>query len=101
MIQCLFYNFVGKVRGKVFFLLTFSLIICLGTITLGAQKGKEHVVYYENITIHSGDTLWEIAKKYKPEGEKIEHMICEIMEVNGMRSENIMSGDCLIVPVER
>lgn len=101
MIQCLSYDVVYKVRGRAFFLLTVSLILCLGTISLGAQKGKEHVVYYENITIHSGDTLWEIAKKYKSEGEKIEHMICEIMELNGMCSENIMSGESLIVPVKR
>ena len=100
MIHCSFYNLVGKVHRRVFFLLVVIMIICLGTITLGAQKGQESVVYYENVTIHSGDTLWEIAKQYKSQEEKIEHMVCEIMEINAMCSENIMSGQSLIVPIK-
>ncbi len=87
------------IREKVFLLLTLAMIICLGTLALGAQKDKSREVYYEKVAIHYGDTLWKIAETYKSEEQKVEHMISQIMELNGMCSENIRSGESIIVPM--
>ncbi len=87
------------IRKNIFCLLTLTTVVGLGTLVMGAQRQKDAEVYYECVTIQSGDTLWEIAQKYKTEDQKIEHMICEIMRINGMRSENIKSGESLIVPI--
>lgn len=103
MNQCLQKKMVGKskkLREKVFLLLTLTLIICLGTLAKGGQKDWNGNVYYESVAIHTGDTLWMIAQEYKAEDQKIEHMISEIMEINGMRSENIRSGESIIVPMK-
>ena len=89
------------IREKIFLVLTMTMIICLGTLAMAAQKGKEEKIYFECVAINNGDSLWKIAQKYKAEDQKIEHMIYEIMEVNGMRSENIRSGDSIIVPVKK
>lgn len=94
------FNKSKKMREKIFLLLTLMLTICLGTLVLGAQREGGTEAYYECVTIHSGDTLWEIAKKYKSDDQKIEQMICDIMKINGMRSENIRSGEGLIVPIK-
>lgn len=94
-------KFMKKIRERAFLLITLGMILCLGTMALGAQKEQTREIYYEAVFIHSGDTLWQIAKKYKADNEKIEHMISEIMEINGMRSENIISGESLIVPMKR
>ncbi len=89
-----------KIQGRWFLVLTFVLILCLGTIVSGAQKRKTGAIHYESVAIHAGDTLWSIARHYKAEKDDIERMIVEIMEINGMCSENIRSGERLIVPVK-
>lgn len=94
-------RFMKKVRERAFLFITLGMILGLGTMALGAQREQSQEVYYEAVFIHSGDTLWQIAKKYKADNEKVEHMISEIMKINGMRSENILSGESLIVPMKR
>lgn len=97
-------NLVAKsktIREKLFFVLTLTLVLCLGTLAKGGQNENKVEVYFECVVIRTGDTLWEIAREYKTENEKIEHMITHIMEVNGMRSENIRSGESIIVPIKK
>ncbi len=88
-----------QIRKNTFLLLTMALTISLGTFALGAQGGKKEKIYYESVRIHSGDTLWSIAAEYKRDGENIEHMIDKIMGCNQMKTENIKSGESIIVPV--
>ncbi len=82
-----------------FVLLTMTLILCLGTFAMGGQKEVQIKTYYECVEVHKGDTLWEIAEEYKMDGEKTEHMMDAIMELNGMKNTNIRSGESIIVPV--
>lgn len=88
-----------KIRKNTFILLTMALILCLGTFAMGAQAEKEGQIYYESIEIHRGDTIWNIAEEYKPKREKTERMVQEIMELNGLKSTNILAGENIIVPV--
>lgn len=97
-------NFVSKsktIREKLFIVLTLTLVLCLGTLAKGGQEDSREKLYFECVVIHTGDTLWEIAREYKAENEKTEHMISWIMEINGMRSENIRSGESIIVPMKK
>jgi len=55
-----------------------------------ALKTVEHVV-------EPGNTLWEIARKYRP-GEDPRKVIYEIMLENGMDDTRIWPGDVLLVP---
>lgn len=89
------------IREKVFLILIIIMAIYLETIAMGAQVMKEAEVYYECVMIHSGDTLWGIAERYKRENEETERMIYDIMKLNGMRSENIESGESIIVPIKK
>ena len=86
-----------KIRKNVFLLLTLALILCLGTFAMGAQKGRETKTYYESVEIQRGDTIWDIAKEYKAEGQKVD----AICEVNGLKTANIRTGENIIVPVTR
>lgn len=103
MNRCLQRKLIRKskcIRKKIFLVLTVAMIICLGTLAMAAQSEKKSEVYYESVSIHQGDTLWNIAQKYKSKEQKTEHMIYEIMQINGMCSENIRSGDSIIVPIK-
>ena len=90
-----------KARKNVLVMLTLALIVGLGTIAMGAQSGKTGEVYYESVLIHQGDTLWSIAEQYKAEGEKTEHMIEDILELNDRKTTKIRSGEQMLVPVTK
>ena len=82
-----------------FVILTMALILGLGTLAMGGEKGVEMEVYYERVQIQKGDTLWEIAEKCKIQDANTEHMVEQIMEVNGMKNTNIRTGESIIVPI--
>ena len=90
-----------RIRRNLFLLLTAAMILCLGTLAMAAQRGKGTKTYYEAVEIQKGDTLWEIAEKYKMEGEKTEQMVDAILQVNGIKTTNIRTGESIIVPVTR
>ena len=90
-----------KIRKNTFLLLTMALILCLGTLAMGGEKGVQTKTYYECVMVQRGDSLWEIAEEYKMDGEKTEHMVEAILELNGLSNTNIQAGESIIVPVTR
>lgn len=72
-----------------------------GTMAMGGQEAKETKTYYENVQIHTGDTLWDLAKEYKLDEKKTEQMVADIMELNAMSSSNIRAGEKIIIPIEK
>ncbi len=88
-----------KIRENTFFLLTMAMMLCLGTFALGAQTGTSAETYYEAVQIEKGDSLWKIAEEYKAAGQKTEHMMREILEINGIEITNIQAGESIIVPM--
>ena len=86
---------------KGFLLLTMALVLCLGTLAMGGQKGVQTTTYYECVQVQKGDTLWEIAEEYKMDGTDTEQMVDEIMEVNGLKNTNVRTGESIIVPVTK
>lgn len=88
-----------KIRKNMFVILTLALILGLGTLAMGGEKKDSTEVYYECVQVQKGDTLWEIAEKYKIQDANIEYMVEQIMEVNGMKNTNIRAGESIIVPI--
>ena len=60
---------------------------------------KYEIVNYKVYDIKFGDTLSEIAKRYKPEYMKLSNYIVEIQFINYISIE-ISVGDRLLIPVE-
>lgn len=58
-------------------------------------------VEYESvaITVHSGDTLWSLAREYGPEGVDIRETIDWIQRENGLSSPVLRPGQRIVVPV--
>ena len=55
--------------------------------------------YYTSIQVRSGDTLWEIAEKYRTEEyEDIPSYIEEVKEINHLTSSQITDGMYLCIP---
>lgn len=88
------------------FIVVFCLSISLGSNFAEAQEdaGNVHTVrkYYKSIELRSGDTLWDIAREYMDENyDSIDDYIKELMEINGLTSDQIQEGRYLTVSYYR
>lgn len=53
---------------------------------------------YTEIEVQSGDTLWDIARSYMPDGD-IRSEVRALKELNGMEGDLLFAGQRLIVPL--
>lgn len=97
-----------KTRRAVIFLLALTLILVFGIgFGFGALMARAEepesaplYKYYSNIEIQSGDTLWDLAEAHM-DGEHYRsrsEYIDEVMAINGLTSDRLISGESLIVP---
>ena len=82
-------------RKFVCFLITIIIVVAGATFTFG-ETDKEKV-YYEQVEIKSGDTLWSISQKYKNEDEATKDYVEKIMKFNNMKSDKIKNGQKIVV----
>lgn len=75
------------------------LIITLSTSmqTKANEKFETGDRIYSSILIEEGDTLWDIAKEYKPAEISVTNYIQSIKKINGLNSDSIHSGNYLII----
>jgi nucleoid-associated protein YgaU len=55
---------------------------------------------YKVVTVHSGDTLWGIAKGYKDE-VSVTSFVNWVEDVNHIQSDKIEAGDKLYIPIKK
>lgn len=51
-----------------------------------------------SVVVKPGDTLWSIAKEYKPSGKNMSEFVYEISSNNGIKDCNIICGQTIFVP---
>lgn len=80
-----------------FLLMLFSVGFITKTVT--AERAGERVKLVASVEIKHGDTLWSIASEfYSDEYDDMNDYIKEIMYSNGMASDEIRTGNYIIVP---
>ncbi|MFQ9523775.1 MAG: LysM peptidoglycan-binding domain-containing protein [Phascolarctobacterium faecium] len=57
------------------------------------------VYHYEQITVHTGDTMWAIADRWADQDEDVREVIYRICETNALANTNLKPGQKLLVPV--
>lgn len=96
-----------SLKNIVTVILTLAIVIYFST-TLGSSfvnaESRSHAEtaqrkYFKSIEICEGDTLWAIASEYKGDHyDSIYAYIDEVMEMNGLDSDQIHAGQYLTVP---
>ena len=89
----------------IFVLLATMFIITLGSVVFGstfssAKNDEEVETFYTSIEIEKGESLWSIAKEYKPEDSSTQDYIYELMDLNNLTSDKIHEGQHLVVSYE-
>ena len=90
-------------RGNTFgYLFGFGLVLVLVSIFVFSSFADAHndrQKYYTSVYIENGDTLWELSETYcSVEYNNREEFIDEVMQLNHLTSNDIHSGNYLIVP---
>ena len=85
--------------------LIITVIIALTTaicVFAGKTNSDEQIsaqVYYSNVQIERGDTLWSLAEKYKPQQSSCKDYIKSIKQLNSLSGDILYIGSYLIVPM--
>ncbi|MCI1959414.1 MAG: LysM peptidoglycan-binding domain-containing protein [Clostridia bacterium] len=85
-------------RKSVFIVVTLITVIAVFKFAFGNTE-KKYTEYYEVHKIVNGDTLWSIARTYSDDNIKTYEYVEKIKNFNGMKNDNIKSGQQIIIPV--
>lgn len=76
------------------------LMILLFTSHNSVAQADEMVIEtYRSEIIQPGDTLWTLAEEYRLPDMAIEEYIKEVRRINQMNSNELVSGEYLILPI--
>lgn len=75
------------------------VIILLGIAIWSIKKDKPEYVS-ATIYVESGDTLWDIAKEYCPDGMDVREYVYTLKQANNTPDSVIQAGEVLTVYVE-
>ncbi|AOT72917.1 cell division suppressor protein YneA [Geosporobacter ferrireducens] len=94
------------VVNKLRFMRCLALIILLLVASTGllmkissAESIRKEKNYFE-MYIKSGDTLWDLAKRYTPKGKDLRKTIYEISILNELDSTDIYPGQIIKIPIQ-
>jgi LysM repeat protein len=94
------FKIVSKVRFTVFAVLVILCIItAVSTIAGNNIASSSSMSQYKCVQIESGDTLWNIAKEYKPAGKDVRQVVYDICQANDISADDLSAGEKIIVPV--
>ena len=83
-----------------FIALCVYLLIFLAASAVRAQNVFYSKRYFEH-SIKEGDTLWNIALKYKTDDYDIRKMVYEIKSFNNLDTNYIFPGDIIKIPIKQ
>lgn len=87
-------------QRSIAFLTVLVLVVTVASVAYANYNQSKTESEVVSVTVCPGDTLWSIAKEYKPDDVSISKFVYEISTNNGVKDGNIYCGQTLYVPVE-
>lgn len=85
-------------RWTVMLILALLVGVTASLILHGRASSAEYAAP-ARITVHSGDTLWEIASAHAPAGADIREVVFRIRRANNLRTSVLQPGQVIVIPV--
>lgn len=100
------YKIVNKTRFYVFIIFTVCVSMSILSFfnSFGRAERIKPELSYKEVYISKGDTVWNIALKYKPEKLDVRDMVADIRDFNELNKLNDLSikpGDIIKIPLRR
>lgn len=84
------------------FLIAFLLgALMSGGFTYMTVSASPEIYEKQVITVHTGDTLWDIAADWSGKDEDIREVILRIQKENKLTGSNLAVGQQLVIPVRK
>ena len=84
------------------FLIAFLLgALMSGGFTYMTVSASPEIYEKQVITVHTGDTLWDIAADWSGKDEDIREVILRIQKENKLKGSNLAVGQRLVIPVRK
>lgn len=92
---------LGLVWGGLLFMLVLAVLSTVGAFSsvYASQIADEpEVAVQRTVDVMAGDTLYQIAKTYCPDGENPRSYMKKIMKANGLAKSDLYEGQILLLP---
>ncbi|MFO7814584.1 MAG: LysM peptidoglycan-binding domain-containing protein [Halanaerobiales bacterium] len=76
-----------------------SIIIIISILSLKVMTEKE--VYYKDIEIKNGQTLWQIVENEFGSDSNIRKYVYQIKQINNLQNSNLSPGQVIKIPIEK
>ncbi len=89
-----------RLRVFVFVILLFGLVLlgCAVFPSMAREEGPRPTAYYKSIRIEEGDSLWEIAGRYKQGGNlTTADYVEKLRKINSLKEDTIHAGQYLTI----
>jgi hypothetical protein len=92
-----------RIKSKFRFCLSMTIMLVIvisigGNITGQNQALSITKPTYTEVTVIAGDTLWELAKSYGPEGQDIRKIVHTMCKINNVSAERLQPGQKIMIP---
>lgn len=86
-------------QRSAFFMVLMVVFVMMAHSAFSKQENANKTYEVISVTVQPGDTLWSIAKEYKPKGADLREFVYEIEANNGIEDCEIFSGQTLFIPI--
>ncbi len=94
------YRIKSKFRFTLFLTVAILVMISVTGTIFGANDAESLTKpNYSEITVQSGDTLWNLAEEFGPDGKDIREIVYEICRLNDISADGIYPGQTILIPV--
>ncbi len=76
-----------------------TVVVTLVLLLASSVQATPELLETADHTVHAGDSLWEIADEYTPEGRDVRNTIEAIKRLNHLGGSVIQPGQVLEIPV--
>jgi len=86
------------VRIRALFIISITVVVML-LLLASAGKASADLTDTIDYRVKSGDTLWEIAAEYGPDGVDRRRIVASIEKINDVSAETLQAGQVIEIPV--
>ncbi|GAB1475343.1 hypothetical protein MASR2M70_01750 [Bacillota bacterium] len=92
-----------RIKSKLRFCISLSIMLIILFSAVGNVAGYGQALSmtkpeYTEITVITGDTLWDLAKTYGPDDKDIRKVVHAICIVNDISPDRLQSGQKILIP---
>ncbi len=94
------YRIKSRLRFFMSFMIILFLVLSIAANVAGSDKnGMKTKDDYVVVKVNPGDTIWNMAKLYGPEGKDIRRVVHKICLINQIGPEELRPGQELKIPL--